>query len=431
MQEVSITLDGMAHGGEAVGTIAEGPAEGKRLFVAGALSGEKARVGILSEKKRYAKGVALEILEASEDRVEAPCALADRCGGCNWQHLRAERQASYKAEIAQNQLRRVLPEIQESHASPQSLGYRRRARLHVHKAGPALEIGFYSSSSNEVVAISDCPILIPELRAVLDWLYKLGPYLVDKAQIHLLGSQGKVLVGVSGTCPLPEQKGELLELLKTGPQELCGLAFRGQRSRLSVGAQTLALEDAPDFVSGQPLRCGPFDFAQAQSEQNRRLLELVSRHAKASKAKHVLELYCGAGNLTRVLAGPQRRVEAWDDARGSIEALRRRVAKDERNKVLVHGGTALKALRRAKEKERSFDLVVVDPPRTGLGKKVVQGILELAPAHMIYVSCDLATLARDLELLQAQGYRCVHAAMVDMMPMTSEIEMVVRLERGA
>lgn len=429
MQEVTVRLDAFAHGGEAVGSIEDGESAGKRIFVRGALPGETVRVGISADKKRYAKGITLEVLEPSQDRVSPPCAVAESCGGCNWQHLSAERQAEHKAAIAASQLREVVSKIDEVHPSPNFTGYRRRARLHVHKDSSGVQIGFFSSSSNDVVPVSACPVLSPELSPVLAWLGALEPYLADKAQIHLLASQSRVLVGISGVCPRPEKRPELVALLEQGPAELCGIEFRARRERLSVGSKTVELADAPNWVKAAPLRCGPFDFAQAQDAQNQRMLELVAQQVP-ERCKSILELYCGAGNLTRVLASPHRKVEAWDDARGSIEALRRRVVQEPSKRVLVHGGTALKALRKAKEKGGAYDLLVVDPPRTGLGGAVVKGILALAVDELIYVSCDPATLARDLKLLQAGGYRCDHAAMVDMMPMTSEIEMVVKLKRG-
>lgn len=430
MRDVLATMDGFAHGGEAVGTIGEGQGEcsGKRVFVAGALPGEEVRARLTVEKKRYAKGQIDEVMTASPDRVEPVCPVAARCGGCNWQHVAPERQAQHKAEVAASQLRAFVDGVDAIYPSPKLLGYRRRARLHVHKRGDQLEIGFYAAGTNEVLGLSSCPVLAPELEQTLPWLAQLGPWLIDKVQIHLLCAQGRVLVGVSGVCPKKEKKAELQALLEAAPEPVCGIEFRGKRARMAVGYKTLVLGDGLATQDKVPLRCGPFDFAQAQDDQNKKMLELVSKHASAVRGE-VLELYCGAGNLTRVLAAQQRRVEAWDDARGSIDALRRRVSQDEAMKVFVNQGTALKALKKAIEKQRRYELLVVDPPRTGLGAAVVKGILQLEIPQMVYVSCDLATLSRDLRLLVDGGYRCVHTSMLDMMPMTSEVEMVVLLSR--
>lgn len=431
MQEITVELDGFAHGGEAVGTL-EGEAHGeggKRVFVAGALPGEKVRAELTLDKKRYAKARVLEVLEASPARITPPCELADRCGGCNWQYVDPKKQALFKAEIAANQLRFVVPQVDAVYPSPQLLGYRRRARLHVHKGPDGLAIGFYAKHSTQVVALTRCLVLLPELSAILPWLPKLEPFLIDGAQIHLLASQGKVLIGVSGVCPKSEARPRVEALLDESPESLAGLEFRGKRQRMAFGAKTLVLQDAPAEQRFAALRCSPFDFAQAQDEQNKQILSLVQEHVAKAKGT-VLELYCGAGNLTRVLTGAQRNVEAWDDARGSIDVLRRRAQKDESTALWVNQGTALKALRRARERGRRFDWLVVDPPRTGLGAAVVKEILALGPTQMVYVSCDPSTLARDLKALEVGGYRCEHAAMVDMMPMTSEIEMVLRLKKS-
>lgn len=430
MHEVLATMDGFAHGGEAVGTIHDGQGErsGKRIFVAGALPGEEVEATLTQEKKRYAKARLKRVRIASPDRIDVACPVAQRCGGCNWQHVSPNTQAAHKAKIAASQLRAFVQEIDVVYPSPQRLGYRRRARLHVSKKGSTIEIGFYLAGTNEVLSIQQCPVLAPELEQTLPWLVTLAPLLIDGVQIHLLGAQGKVLVGVSGVCPRPEKKAELQALLDQSPEVVCGIEFRGKRARMAVGHKTLVLGDGVGAPEKVPLRCGAFDFAQAQAGQNRRLLEIVAKHADCVRGE-VLELYCGAGNLTRVLANDGRRVEAWDDARGSIDALRRRVSQDETMKVFVNQGTALKALKKAQEKGRSYQLLVVDPPRSGLGAKVVQGILQLGIKEMVYVSCDLATLSRDLRLLEQEGYRCVHSSLVDMMPMTSEIEMVVKLSR--
>lgn len=430
MQEVLATMDGFAHGGEAVGTIHQGQGErsGKRMFVEGALPGEEVRAQLVLDKKRYAKGQLLELLKASPDRVEPACELSARCGGCNWQHVAGATQAQHKAEIAASQLRAFVDRIDAVYPSAQLLGYRRRARLHVSKRGQDVEIGFYAAGSNEVLSLDRCPVLVPELEDTLPWLSQLAPFLIDKAQIHLLAAQGRVLVGVSGVCPKKERKPELLAMLERSPDPVCGIEFRGKRARMAVGHKTLVLGDGIASQDKTPLRCGAFDFAQAQAQQNKKLLEVVAKHA-SSVSGEILELYCGAGNLTRVLAAQRRRVEVWDDARASIDALRNRMTQDDTTRVFVNQGSALKALKKAKEKQRSYELLVVDPPRTGLGSAVIKGILALGIKDMIYVSCDLATLNRDLRLLADGGYRCVHTSMIDMMPMTSEVEMVIRLER--
>lgn len=430
MTDILVRVDDLAHGGAGVGAILgndEGRA-GKRVFVQGTLPGEELRAELLTEKKRYAKARLKTLERASRDRAAPPCSLAERCGGCNWQHIRAERQAALKAEIARGQLRRCLSSIDAVHASAAGLGYRRRARLHVDRIEGEWSIGFYAPNSKEVVPVSKCAVLVPSLQAVLPWLPALGPWLKPGAQIHLLASGGKVLVGISGVCPRPSAREALERLRQEAPVELCGIEFRGYRQRLRIGAGTVALDDAPESLNVSPIRCGPFDFAQSQDEQNKTILEIVGRWVAPLRGR-VLELYCGAGNLSRVLVGEGRRLEAWDEARAPVQALARMAEGEGISGLSAHHGKAEKALERALERRVDFDLLVVDPPRTGLGEKVVRGILKLAPKAMLYVSCDPATLARDLEALQAGGYRCTESNMVDMMPMTSEIEMVVMLEK--
>lgn len=427
----TLRIDALAHGGAGVGTW---PGHQKRCFVDGALPGEVIRAELWDERKRYGKARVLEVQSASPARVEPPCAIAQECGGCNWQHVEVGQQAKLKAEIALGQLRGLITEFDQIIPAPRALGYRRRARLQLQLQGDKLVVGFFAARERRVVALESCPVLVPELQASLPKLARLDTWLKPvlskkpSLQIHLLAADGQVALGIAGFCPPVAQKEALwAELSAWAP--IVGVEFRGGRQSLRVGTCRLVLDRGPGMAG---VLTSPFDFAQAQSEQNRALCDTVMRYAKAHKQR-VLELFCGAGNFSRYLGQEAKFVHAWDEARAAISELIRYSQKSGAP-ISAQRGRVEQALKLAmKRAEQSavpvYDRVLLDPPRSGAGQELSRQIAALAAERIVYISCDPATLARDLRVMVERGYVIAGATLVDMMPMTSEIEMVVALDR--
>lgn len=420
-----VRIHGIAHGGEGVGR-SEG--EGRIWLVEGALPGDHVLVVRTEERRNMLRGRVVRVLAPGPARAEV-----DRptCGGCGWSHVRPEAQAELKRQIAEGQLRRLGIAVPEVVASPQALGYRRRARLHFERRPDGLALGFFRAHTHEIVEGHVCPVLDAPLRHAIGRVRPLASILPDRGELTMLSDGSAVVLGIPGVAPRHEdpEEVELRAALQAALDEVVvGVVVRGGRRELVVGKGRLALD--PEGPDGLSVRTGPFEFAQAQAAQNAALVRRVRELAEA-RGRRVLELFAGAGNFTRALAREAAEIVAVESERESAAALLR-LAKQTRAKgqaeIQVRRGDAERALVKFAEEGRGFDSVVLDPPRGGLGLAGARALARVARGRTVMVSCDPATLARDLGPLLAAGHRVVAAAAFDMMPMTPEVEVVVALD---
>jgi 23S rRNA (uracil1939-C5)-methyltransferase len=364
----------MAPGGEAIGRH-----EGMVVFVAGGLPGEMVDVELSERRRTFARGRVVRILEAAPERVAPPCPLVGRCGGCTWQHVAYDAQVRFKTEIVREQLARIgkLPgvEVRPCVPSPQAYAYRSRARL-----ARTLEgcWGFRSASSHEVVPIAHCPVLTAELNAELATLAPHGP-------VH----------GPAGSTRAERE-----------------INLRADGSIITVGETAY--------------RVGPESFSQANLPVAAQLVEAVLAALRLGGHERVLDLYCGVGLFTVPIARRARHVLGVEvDSHAVADALH--------NLAPHSAGTVLQApvaqaLHQPVVAEEPWDAVVLDPPRAGAGPEVTAGLLALGPPRLVYVSCDPATLARDLRALTDGGYRVAYVQPFDMFPQTHHVEAIAVLD---
>ncbi len=415
-RELELEVDSLAAGGDAVGRAADG----RVVFVPGAAPGERVRVRLVEEHKQFARGVLLQIITPSPDRVEPPCPLfRDRtCGGCAWQHVAYPAQAAAKQASVASALRRSIAEGMELEpiATPVApYRWRRRARLHwVRPANSdAALVGLYPPRSRRVTQVAACPQLEPGLEAALPAVHAvLAPGLFQKGEIDLLCDPGgQVQVAVRGPC-------------RTRAAE--GLVGQGGVVGVILGRQVFGAA-ALEIEPGQWAQADRF--AQPSRAGNAALVAAVERATRPREGARVLELYAGSGNLTRTLLDGALSVLAVDTRPGRQVAhprLRWQVGPVEEVVADLVGRGAGSASAERLE----LDLVVLDPPREG-ARAALDSIAALAAPRLVYVSCDPATLARDLDRLSALGYRAVRAGAIDLMPQTSHVEVVVSLQLTA
>lgn len=420
-----VRIHGIAHGGEGVGRC-EGGAEGRIWLVEGALPGDHVLAVRTEERRNMLRGRVVRVLSAGPARAAV---VGETCGGCGWSHVRPEAQAELKRQIAEGQLRRLGVPVPEVVASPQPVGYRRRARLHFERTKAGLRLGFFRAHSHEIVDGHVCPVLDAPLRHAVGRVRLLEAILPAHGEVALLSDGTSVVLGVAGILPRaddPEEQGLRAALQAALDPVVVGVVVRGGRRELVVGRGRLAL-DADD---GLAVRTGPFEFAQAQSAQNRALVERVARLA-APRGQRALELFAGAGNFTRALAREAAEivvVEAERESAAGLVRLAKQTRANGQAELHVRRGDAARVLAKFAEEGRGFDCVVLDPPRGGLGLAGARALAQVARGRTVMVSCDPATLARDLGPLLAAGHRVAAAVAFDMMPMTPEVEVVVALD---
>ncbi len=420
---VLLKIEELAWGGDAVARH-----EGRPVFVKGALPGDLIEVELAQDRRGSVRGQLVRLVEPSPARVQPGCPHFGACGGCQWLSLDRPEQARWKQTLLREALVRiggVDPEFTRIHpliASPQALRYRQRARLHLAKGA----LGFSEEGSHQLVDVQECRLLEPALEKAL---------LALKAALALEGAVPRC-VDIALACD--DKKVSAAFFLSAFQKSALERVERLVKAVGLAGA-VVVVEGAPPKLLGDPvltfeaagapgvaLHGRPDLFAQVNRQTNALLVgELLRVLGKPSR---VLELFAGAGNLTFAMAARGAAVTAIEIAGDSLELARRSAREAKVAGVRFIAGDSLKVARGLAQEGARFDALVLDPPRTG-----AKGIAEVAAAlgvpRIVYISCDPATLARDLKELAGKGFRALAATPVDLFPQTFHVEGVVLLER--
>jgi 23S rRNA (uracil1939-C5)-methyltransferase len=397
------------------------------------LPGETIRYREIRKRRGHIEAETVEVLDLSPDRVTPRCPFYTVCGGCDFQHISLGAQLRIKEEIIAESLLRAgtgfsPSRLQQILPSPATWQYRRRLRL---KLSPAGAFGFCKPASNEVAPVDQCPVATAPLnRALLE--ISRSPLLSGLAasarEIDLLHSPADDQVFVR-LQPRPGKTitASLVTALAGSLHSVdnIGIQHRDNRRR------DLLRQDFASDLAGRPfsLTWTPSCFFQVNAEQNTRLIRLVLSLTGPAAGKRVLDLFCGMGNFSVPLAIAGAQVTGVEWNRESISRAGINAATAGAAQTVFAAGDVLSAVRRFMQQASAFDLILLDPPRTGLGRE--SGLLpDLAPGKIIYVSCDPATLARDIAILAARGYKASSVTPVDMFPQTHHIESVALLEKN-
>ncbi|MGQ2911303.1 class I SAM-dependent RNA methyltransferase [Aeromicrobium sp.] len=388
----------VAHGGSCVARL-----DGQVVFVRHALPGERVSIRVTDRTKRYLRADAVEVLEASPDRVTPPCDLAGVCGGCDFQHVAPEAQLRLLGSVVSEQLQRLAGierEVQVEAVSP-SLGWRTRVTW---STTPDGRPGLRRHRSHQVVPVEHCPIAHPGLPDVLSHRW-------DAPQVEaIVSSTDQQLLVTDATVPK--------DLHVDGVAGTDG-ARRAGRTRL-----TERVEDHDFTVTGS-------GFWQVHPAAARTLVDAVLEAAEARPGDRVADLYAGVGLFTAFLAdrvGPQGTVVSVEADTQAARDARRSLHRHAQ--VRLVSATTEQALRDDADLRRGVDLVVLDPPRTG-ARRAVPDVARLGARRVVYVACDPAALARDVATFAEHGYRLGDLRAFALFPMTHHVECVAVLDRQA
>jgi 23S rRNA (uracil1939-C5)-methyltransferase len=367
-------------------------AGGKTVFVSLAAPGDRLRVRIDRQQGNLLFASIEEILTPSPLRIEPPCPYFGRCGGCDFQQLTYEAQLAAKAEIIRDCLHRIarlenVPEIVVT-PSPNNWRYRMRATWQIDREQQ--RIGYYERGSRRVCDVADCAVLLPELQATLERVRETEWNKFPTELKHLDAIVGEN--GVSLSPPFAE--------------------FETNELSLTVRGEVYHYNAAAFFQINPSLLGSLIDFAIADAAGGR-----------------VLDLYCGVGLFTLPLARRFAGVVGVESNPTAARFARRNLQRGELSNARVITATVTDWFRSEAAQVGPVDFVLLDPPRAGAESAVIKGILALAPAQISYVSCDPATLARDLKKLIGVGYAIDSLAAFDLFPQTHHVETVVRLKR--
>lgn len=437
----TVTIDGYSSEGLGVCRI-----EGQVVFVHGALRGEVCAVRILKVLKRAAFARTEQVLSPSPERRETDCPHFPACGGCQLRHMSYDEELRFKRQKVEDALRRIGGTeiaLEEMIGSAETMRYRNKSQFPVDGAG---QIGFYRARSHQVIPISDCLLQSETANAVAAAVgrymeqYRVPGY-DEGARRGLLrhiyvrtnaAGQALVCLVVNGKA-LPEEEALAAMLQKCCPN-LAGVVLNVNTADTNVilGREYRTLRGAgelTDTLCGHRFALSPAAFYQVNRAQAERLYGKALEYAGLAGTETVLELYCGAGTITLTMAPHARRVLGAEIVPEAVANARRNAADNGiANAEFFLGDAGEVAAKLAAERLHAH-VVVVDPPRKGLGEEVVEAIARIAPERVVYVSCDCATLARDVQRFRAAGYAMQRAAAVDLFPRTTHVETVVLLQR--
>jgi 23S rRNA (uracil1939-C5)-methyltransferase len=367
-------------------------AEGKTVFVSLAAKGDRLRVKIDREQGNLIFASIEEIVHPSAERIEPPCPYFGRCGGCDFQQLSYEAQLAAKSDIVQDCLHRIaqldLPAI-EVVPSPNQWHYRSRATWQLDPDEHT--IGYYERGSRRVCDVVECAVLVPPLQATLEQVRNTDPSEVPPDLKHL-----DVVIGDGGVSVAPSFAG-----------------FQTNELSLKIGEEEY-------LYNGEA-------FFQVNQSVLKPLLEFAIGEVEGDVA---LDLYCGVGLFTLPLARRFKRVTGVESNPVATRFARRSLQRAGLANASIHTD-ALADWFRTRSKREYVDFILLDPPRAGAESVVIKGILDLKPRRICYVSCDPATLARDLKKLIAGGFQLSAIRAFDMFPQTHHVETVVQLEAVA
>lgn len=398
---VEVVFHSLAYGGDAIGKLKNGSA----IFVPFCLPGERARVEVLEEKKGYHRGKLVELIEPSPQRIDPRCPHFGDCGGCQYQHLAYEDQLQFKTCILKDQFLRIagISELPIESIEPSTLEWNYRNAIQFHQDGSG-RLGFYAAGSHRVVPIRECHLPDEAIGAV--WPKIAMEHLPELEELQLRsGSGGQVMMVLVTNGELPELEIELsISVAHLSP----------------AGALILAGDDHMIMqVKGVDFQLSPGSFFQVNTAQAARMVDDLLKHLDLSRDLTLMDIYCGVGLFSRFLAGEVGRLvgielsaPACDDYAANLDMF---------DNVELYVGSAGEIL---SSLNIHTDAVILDPPRAGLEKRAMQGLLEMLPRTIAYVSCDPATLARDAKQFILAGYQLERVKPFDLFPQTGHIESI-------
>lgn len=457
--DVVLDIIGMTHDGEGVGRI-----EGYTLFVGGALPGEKVRVKVLKTKKQYGYAKLLNVLQASPDRIAAPCPLYDQCGGCQLQHMSSEGQLVWKRQHVVDVLERIgklniadcsgtvdEPEgaadvvVHPTFGMSEPWRYRNKAQVPVGMAEGGLIGGFYARGSHRIIDMEACLIQDERNDQLVARVKETGNQLGISAYNEETG-RGLLRHVVVRTA---FRTGEIMLVLVTNGRDIPHCAawmgsirehipnvtsivqnINTRKTNVIFGDETRVLwgrDVIYDYIGTVQFAISARSFYQVNPVQTEVLYGKTLEYAHLTGKETVIDAYCGIGTISLFLAQHAAQVYGVEIVQEAIHDARSNAELNGIRNVQFEVGASEDVLPRWKEQGIKADVIVVDPPRKGCDPRLLDTILKMRPERVVYVSCNPSTLARDLRVLEDGGYRTVEVQPVDMFPQTVHVEAVCSL----
>lgn len=422
------------------------------IFIEGALKGEKVKVRIVKVNKNFAYGKLMEVLEASEERVNPPCAIYKRCGGCKLQHASYKAQLDFKWDRVKDcvsKIGKLDPSIVKYPLGMENpWRYRNKVQLPIGLINGEVKIGFFAPRSHDIIDMESC--LIQDeigdkvVKLTREWIEKFNirPYNVDgeydeKGIVrHIMIRRGfttnevmVVLVTNGEKFPHKEEFVDLMVKNIPGIKSVIqNINLKKTNVILGLESKTLWGEDTiSDYIGDFRFNISPLSFFQVNPTQTEVLYGKALEYANLTGNEEVFDAYCGTGTITLFLSQKAKKVYGVEIIPQAIDNAWINAKENKVENVEFFVGESEVVIPDLINKGVKADVVVVDPPRKGCDKKLLDAITNINAKKIVYVSCDPSTLGRDLQVLEENGYKTLEVQPVDMFPNTSHVENVAKL----
>ena len=440
-----VHVEDLTHDGAGVAKV-----DGYPLFIHGALPGEDVQVHVLKTLKSYGFAKLLEIKHASPFRVTAPCPVFDTCGGCQIQHLSYEGQMTFKRKLVRDAITRIgkLPDVpvHPVKGMEDPWRYRNKSQIPFGTQNGRVVAGFYQTRSHDIADTDICIIQTPEADAIMAGLKKelhalgIEPYeeathrgMLRHVVVRKGRATGEIMVVLITKKKKFPQAERAIELIRSLVPETTSIIqnINPEKTNVIFGNETLTLwgKDAiEDQIGDVRFEISARSFYQINPIQTEVLYGQALEYAQLTGEETVIDAYCGIGTISLFLAKQAKFVMGVEIVPEAIEDAKHNAELNGFSNTLFEAGPAEQVIPRWYKEGRTADVLVVDPPRKGCDEQLLRTILKQQPKRVVYVSCNPATLARDLRILEDGGYRTKEVQPVDMFPQSTHCEAVAWLE---
>ena len=425
-EQVEIAIERLVHGGSGMGRLANGQA----VFIPGVLPGERVLAELRRKRKGVLEAVLVKVLTPSFDRIVPPCSGDLECTGATWPHIAYPAQLKFKQEILLDTVRRIgglspqrpLPIL----ASPKTDHYRLRTQFNARTKDERQQLGFFRQGSYDLVEVEKAFLIHPVIDNALSALRTVVNRLPRLTEVHINASPvGSVHILLFAEQDAYPDMDRFLEYLKELSPAVIGItSFVGKKKISSVGENQLTLS-----VDNLILKATEGNFFQVNWEQNRNMVGTVLDFCGLQGSETVLDLYCGIGNFALPLAKRSKTVIGIESGFAAIEDAKANAALNRITNAEFIADDLQKGLKTLMNRKMRAEVIVLDPPRAGATITTLERILAFVPKKIVYVSCNPATLARDLKFFHLFGFRLDRLQPVDMFPYTYHIECVAEMVR--
>ena len=444
-EKYEILINNLSHQGEGIGRV-----ENFAVFVPGAIKGEKIEVKITEIRKNFARGELEKIILPSLNRVKPPCPVFNLCGGCHLQHINYKKQLEMKKEIVENVLSRignqnidVMPII----GMEIPWRYRNKGHFHLARENENITLGFYQSKSHDLVPVSRCLLFSQNINSLIKYLEKeltrqkitIYNHKTDKGNFRgIVLRESKYTGEIMIIFITREERWYLDEnflnnLIIAFPQvvSLCQninknpkMALFGKDFRILKGKTFIE-----DHIDSFKFKISPSSFFQVNVLQTEILYKKILEYANLSGKETVIDSYSGTGTISIYLAGKAKKVYGLELQKGAVRDAWANGELNNLSNLKFFSGKAESWLYKWVQRGEKVEVIIIDPPRRGCSREVLKNIIKIKPEQILYVSCDMPTLARDIKYITQNGYNIEEVQPIDMFPHTSHIECLVHLTR--